>query len=415
MDKYTRALFAPGHGRLEDQDNLFTPMRMAFAGIVLYAHALMMVLPWPVMGPWAQTIDFAGQHALNAFFVLSGYMILASLRASRSVLAYAINRVFRVFPLLIVVTLLTVMIAGPALSGIAPLDYLARAESWAYALGVISQAHPTAPLPFEASGLQAAQSANAPLWTVRYELIGYAGLGVLMLVGALRKGWALPVLLAVVVGVSALHANTGYTGPHPEGVSAALRFATGFLLGAVLWDWRDRIGLSWALVLASICAAIATYGIPFHQSFDILATAVLALRVGYLKLPATRLWQRIKGVEDLSYGIYIIHWPVGLLIMVLASQIGLQPGTTSVALAMTLISVALAWPLRIFVERPFQRWGRIIARGRWAVRVARAPAAEPPPFPRRVQAPTRARNCRPAGQGPVGPPQRPRSARRGGL
>ncbi|MFC4725745.1 acyltransferase family protein [Glycocaulis abyssi] len=386
MDTYTQALFAPGHGRLEDQDNLFTPMRMAFAGIVLYAHALMMVLPWPVLGPWAQMVDFAGQHALNAFFVLSGYMILASLRASRAVLAYAINRVFRVFPLLIVVTLLTLMIVGPALSGIAPLDYLTRSESWAYALGVISQAHPTAALPFDASGLQAAQSANAPLWTVRYELIGYAGLGLLMLVGALRHAWVLPLALAAVIAGSVIHANTGYAGPHPEGVSAALRFATGFLIGAVLWDWRDRIGLSWALVLASICAAIVTAGTAFHQSFDILATAFLALRVGYLKVPATRIWQRIKGVEDLSYGIYIIHWPAGLMLMVLAGQIGWQPGTTSIAVLMTLISVALAWPLRVWVERPFQAWGRMIARGRWAVRVASAPAVEPPPFPRRTQA-----------------------------
>lgn len=379
MDKCTRALFAPGHGRLEDQDNLFTPMRMAFAGIVLYAHALMMVLPWPVMGPWAQIVDFAGQHALNAFFVLSGYMILASLRASRSVLAYAINRCFRVFPLLIVVTLLTLMIVGPALSGIAPVDYLARAESWTYALGVISQAHPTAALPFDASGLQAAQSANAPLWTVRYELIGYAGLGVLMLVGALRHAWVLPLALAAVIAGSVIHANTGYAGPHPEGVSAALRFATGFLIGAVLWDWRRHVGLSWALVLAAVCAAIATAGTAFHQSFDILATALLALRAGYLKVPATRLWQRIKGVEDLSYGIYIIHWPVGLMLMVFAGHVGWQPGTTSIAALMTFISVALAWPLRVWVERPFQTMGRKVARGTWAVG-----AIPPPPFPKKA-------------------------------
>ncbi len=372
MDTCAKAFFAPGHGRLEDQDNLFTPMRMAFAGIVLYAHALMMVLPWPVAGPWAQTIDFAGQHALNAFFVLSGYMILASLRASRSVLAYAINRVFRVFPLLIVVTLLTLMIVGPALSGLAPLDYLARPESWAYFAGVISQAHPTAALPLDASGIQAAQSANAPLWTVRYELMGYAGLGVLMLAGALRFKWVLPLALLAVIAVSAVFANTAYAGPFPEGVEAGLRFATGFLIGAVLWDWREQVGLSWALIAASVLAAIASTGTPFHQSFDILATAFIALRVGYLKVPATSLWQRIKGVEDLSYGIYIIHWPAGLMLMVLAGQIGWQPGSTSIALAMTGMSIALAWPLRVWVERPFQTMGRTVARG-----TCRAPAPRP--------------------------------------
>ena len=379
MDRFTTRLLSSGHGRLEDQDNLFTPMRMAFAGIVLYAHALMMVLPWPVLGAWAQMVDFAGQHALNAFFVLSGYMILASLRASRSVLAYAINRCFRVFPLLIMVTLLTVMIVGPALSGLAPVDYLARPESWAYFAGVISQVHPTAALPFDASGLQAAQSANAPLWTIRYELMGYAGLGILMLVGALRFKWVLPLALLAVIAASAVFANSAYAGPFPEGVEAGLRFATGFLIGAVLWDWREQVGLSWALIAASVLAAIASIGTPFHQSFDILATAFIALRLGYLKTPENRVWQRIKGVEDLSYGIYIIHWPAGLMLMVLAGHIGWQPGSTSIALAMTGVSIALAWPLRVWVERPFQTMGRKVARGTSAVG-----AISPPPFPKKA-------------------------------
>ena len=380
-------LLAPGHGRIETRDNIFTALRLAFAFVVVYAHALQMVLPWPVAGPWAQIVDFIGQHALNAFFVFSGYMILASLTHSRSVLAYAVNRAFRVFPLLIVVTGLTVGVLGPIASGMSPGGYLAQADVWRFVLGMIAQTGATEPLPFDVSGFDAAARANAPLWTVRYELIGYAGLGGLALLGLLKRGWTLPVLLALAVAASLMLGAQDYTGTMEAGVRSGVRFALAFLLGAVLYRHSAGVSLNWLMVGASCLAAFAAWDTVFAQSLDILATALLALRIGFWAAPKNPAWRAMRDVGDYSYGVYIIHWPLGLLILHAARALEIQPSTTAMMIAMSLGSLALAVPLRHAVERPFQRLGRSIARR--GLRLRRS-AASPMPDGARLP-PVRAR------------------------
>jgi peptidoglycan/LPS O-acetylase OafA/YrhL len=357
-------LFANGHGRLEDRDNIFTAMRMAFAMIVVYAHALQMLLPWPVAGAWAQAVDFAGQHALNAFFVFSGYMILASLRHSKSVLAYAINRAFRVFPLLIAVMGLVICVLGPVLSGMSPGAYLSQGAVWVFFAQVVSQADATAALPFSTLPIEANQSANAPLWTVRYEIIAYAGMGVLGLTGLLNRRWVLLAGLAGVTMVSALHGAQGYSGTMAEGVTAGIRFALGFLLGAALYDWRERMSLSWAQIGLAVLLAFALSPTPLGQAADILATALIAMRVGFLRADASRVWRAARDVEDYSYGIYIIHWPAGLLIMHVVIAQELAIGTTTMMALMTGVTLGIAIPLRHGIETPFQTLGRRVARGR---------------------------------------------------
>jgi peptidoglycan/LPS O-acetylase OafA/YrhL len=370
-------LFASGHGRLEDRNNIFTAMRMAFAMIVVYAHALQMLLPWPVAGAWAQVVDFAGQHALNAFFVFSGYMILASLRHSRSVLAYAINRAFRVFPLLIAVMGLVICVLGPVLSGMGLSAYLSEGAVWVFFAQVISQADATAALPFSTLPIEANQSANAPLWTVRYEIIAYVGMGLLALTGLLKRRQVLLAGLGCVIVLSALHGAQGYSGTMAEGVTAGIRFALGFGLGAVLYDWRERISLSWAQIGAAVLIAFALSPTPLGQAADILATALVAMRVGFLKAEGSRVWRAARDVEDYSYGIYIIHWPVGLLIMHFVIAWELAIGTTTMMALMTVFTLALAIPLRHGIEKPFQTMGRRVARGRALTRPRIRPEEAP--------------------------------------
>lgn len=355
-------LFAPGHGRLEDRDNIFTAMRMGFALLVVYGHALMMVLPWPVAGLWPQTVDFVGQRALNAFFVFSGYMILASLVHSRSITGFAISRSFRIFPMLIAVTLLMVCAQGPIASGMSPAEYLSHSEVWRFTVLLITQIDATAPLPFDATPIEAARSANAPLWTIRYELIGYVALALLALAGMLKRGWTVPAGFAGLVAVSAAHAQFGYEGAAADTVQAGVRFGLGFVAGALIYQWRDRIGLSWASVAASIGVAILLSGTVLAQAADTIAVAMLGLRIGFVRAPASRVWRALRDVEDYSYGIYVIHWPVGLLIMHAALGMGISVGTTTLAALMAIITLALAIPLRHGLEKPFQRMGRDLAR-----------------------------------------------------
>ena len=51
-------LFRDGLGRLEDKSNNFTAMRIAFAMIVLYGHAIVIPMGKPYVGAWGLTVDF---------------------------------------------------------------------------------------------------------------------------------------------------------------------------------------------------------------------------------------------------------------------------------------------------------------------------------------------------------------------
>ena len=93
---------ALGHGRLEDRANNFTAMRIGFAVLILYGHALMLPQGLPMTGAWAVFVDTVVQYALDGFFILSGYMLAASLFHSRDMTGYWLSRGLRIFPGLIV-------------------------------------------------------------------------------------------------------------------------------------------------------------------------------------------------------------------------------------------------------------------------------------------------------------------------
>ena len=78
-----------------------------------------------------------------------------------------------------------------------------------------------------------------------------------------------------------------------------------------------------------------------------IALAWLYLWVGFLDVPG-RIGKALREVEDVSYGVYILHWPLGMMLF------ALMPGLGYNALfALMLVSaIAAGWVLRVTVEKP---------------------------------------------------------------
>lgn len=339
-------LFSGPHGRLEDRRNSFTAIRIGFAFLVLYGHALMLPNGLPMSGEWPVFIDGSVQFALDGFFILSGYMIAASLMARRSMVNYAAARLLRIFPALIVTAFLLWFVAGPLFTELSWGAYFAHPDSLTFLARIIFQVEPQASLPgvFADHPLT---DMDGPLWTIRYELLAYLAAGLLAVIGLFRNKWWILVLFAGAALLSDMEILWPYEGVGSGTLYAAARFGGAFMTGAVFYAWRDRIPLSpgWAVLL--VLAAIALHQTPAAMISAQVAMAYVTLWAGYLAIPG-KTGAAIRNVEDVSYGVYILHWPIGQ--MLLASFPDITPHV--LLLGMAPLALLAGWMMRVWVEIP---------------------------------------------------------------
>jgi peptidoglycan/LPS O-acetylase OafA/YrhL len=342
-----KSLFHTGHGRLEDKANSFTALRILFAVIILAGHSIQIRHGLPFTQNWPLFLDFLVQRCLDGFFILSGYMITASALRSRDVLGYTLSRALRIFPGLVVTVLILWLVVGPLFTSMPMGEYWTQTETWAFPALLISQADPLAGLPgvFEASPM--GDYANGPLWTIRYELMAYLGVGLLMAMGLYRRRAQVLLWTLMAAGGAVAFEAFGYTGVGEATIGSLSRFAPAFLIGASFYAARDQVSLSPGFVALSLVAALAADGTVLGPLMLQVATAWTVLWLGFLALPG-RTGAAIRNVEDVSYGVYILHWPLGMM------AFAMVPGLSSLVLFAIMVPTAVlaGWTLRVAVEKP---------------------------------------------------------------
>lgn len=335
-----------GHGRLEDRANNFTAIRIGFALFVLFGHAIMLPMGLPITGVAEQLVDGAVQFALDGFFILSGYMIAASLLRSADMTGYALSRILRIFPGLAVVALLLWLVAGPLLSSHGPAGYFAQAETWAFPLLILAQIDPQAGLPgvFADNPMH---EMNSPLWTIRYELLAYLAAGFLAAIGLFGRA---SIILALFVGTAAFsvaHMIQPWDGIGAATINASARFGGAFMAGAAFFALRDRIALTPLGCLLAVLIAYALKDTPAAMIAGQLAMGYVTLWAGFLRIPG-RIGEAVREVEDVSYGVYILHWPIGQMVL----AVNPAAGTLMIFTVMVPAALLAGWLLRIWVEKP---------------------------------------------------------------
>ena len=335
------------------QRNNFNVMRLLAAWLVIYGHA------WAITGSSGQDLlasltefRFAGAIAVDMFFVVSGFLIAASLQRN-TVRGYLVSRALRILPALLVCVGITTFILGPFLSTAA--DYWSQATTWNYFLINASLLLSRFQLPgvFTTHPLEVV---NGSLWTLPIEAKLYLLLLIAWLLGLLAPGRYTPLwAVAIVAG----YALAWRYAPLPDHLQKYAECTAFFITGSLLWVNRDRIRLSGWIVLQLLVVFAMLRGSPWaHLPYFGLLTygsIYLALQV---RLPIIR-------HTDLSYGLYLYGWPAQQLAWMLPMGKSLA-GNAVIATAIALACAALSWFL---VERPALRLKK-----RW---VARGPQASP--------------------------------------
>ena len=332
--------------------NNFNLIRLVAAWMVIYGHA------WAITGSGGGDLvtqltrfKFAGGVAVDMFFVISGFLIAASLERN-DWRGYLISRGLRILPALVVCVVLSVFVLGPLMTT-AP-DYWRHPDTWRYLWvnGSLWSNSYFLPGVFETLPNHAI---NGSLWTLPIEARLYLALLVASVLGVLT---ARRYTILWAVALASAYALAVWRHPLPDHLMNYTWCTAFFITGTLCWVNRRRIPLDGWLLLGLLgFAALGRGSTWFHLPyFAVVAygTLFLALRP---KLPLIR-------HADLSYGLYLYGWPAGQLVQTFSPGSALHNVLWTTLLALT-FAVA-SWFL---VERPALQLKKRF--------VARAPDASP--------------------------------------
>lgn len=338
----------------------------------------------PLWFKHTKNILFNGQGGVVLFFVLSGFVLGNSLKSTRldqrSLGSFYVKRLFRIYPAL----------------------WAASAVGFAYiALLHFNTPHPDAsdwlfarfkrerlvPIGYAAALVGALGLLIPPVWSIFNELIGSAFLPFSTRLTFDKPRWgvgltALFVLVGITIGPRTYYGALFYPMDFQIGVLIALLFSRKpelrrpspfwlllFALG-VLADGGGR-GLV-LLILPNL-----TQTDPLMHLVEVAGAAAIITAVIAGPLPFLRNGM-VKGLGDISYSVYLLHFPIMCFTAVALSHImtgrALTPWT-SIALCLVTIGATIVAATGVYraVELPFVALGKQVA-GR-LYRRAEAPIA----------------------------------------
>lgn len=340
---------------MPDRANAYGLLRLVLAAAVVVGHAYLLAGagPDPLGRLTGGRADLQGA-AVAGFFGLSGYLLLPSvLRHSGA--GYVRRRAARILPAFWVALGATALIAGP-------LAYLLAGRQgypWAGADSALSYAAANAGLLIvqptigaATSGLPVSGFLNGSLWSLLPEALCYAVLlGVAVIADRRGSRIALPAGVTAIALLSG-HAWVGGTGSATLAGWASgpfLAVAGSFALGVATAGAVAR-GLQLRIVALIGAVLVAAALVSLWPGLGDAGAVLLLIGVGGLirRGPATR----IAGAADLSYGVYLLAYPVQQLLVI---RFGAIAPAALAALALALV-LPLALATRLAVELPALRW-----------------------------------------------------------
>jgi peptidoglycan/LPS O-acetylase OafA/YrhL len=261
---------------------------------------------WGKQLKWILAV-LSSEVAVEAFFVVSGFLILMSYERSSSVLSYTSKRVRRIYPAYFVVVMLCALSLW-AVSSLDPEHYFSF--DWLrYVianLAFLNFIQPTLPGVFEGNRLPAV---NGVLWTLKIEVMFYAA--VPLIVYLFRRFGQFPVLVTLYL-VSVAYASFMTILAERTGSEVYFELARQlpgqlayFMAGAFFYYYFPLFErhLPYFVAFASFALLVDLfYPIPLVEPFAIAIVVVFFGLYFYLG--------NFGKFGDFSYGVYILHFPI---------------------------------------------------------------------------------------------------------
>ena len=340
---------APGASARQPAIPALQSLRGIAALVVLLHHASFVFATTPGVR-YASEVLFNAHAAVVVFFVLSGFVLGRSLVQAPidapAVIRFWLRRGFRIYPAAWVA----------CLGGLACLVLLAgyptpHESAW---FAGIYPAMLLAPADILANFAVAKTALVPPLWSVRIELLMSVLMPLLVVLVRGRGG--------IVVLAASAAACLWLGAVHP-----LLNYAFAFALGAFVAARPGRFMPGGAFAAVAVLALLFFRRIDHGWDFEIAYEAVVptfvetiaggvvvAWLAGGRRVPALLLSWPLIGLGDVSYSLYVLHFPILTALSKLPLFAAVSPDMA--ALLLTALTVAATLPLALlswrWIERP---------------------------------------------------------------
>ena len=323
--------------------NNLTALRWLAAGLVLYGHSFVFLgLPEPIFMQWVPL----GPLGVYIFFVISGYLVSQSWQRDPHLFRFLQRRALRIFPGLIVCTLLCIGVLGPLLTSLDQRTYWANEHTRGYLSNIVLYITYHLPGVFETNRLP--HAVNGSLWSLPVEFFMYALLAILGLCKLPKWGFAF--VAAVFMALNIFWALT--TPDQVVFYRTDLRQVTFcgiyFFMGVLMHKFNVQRWFSLSNVLLTLILWLIFSANRDH--FNVAAWFFLPFLVMAFGLSQQPLLARLTP-HDYSYGIYIYAFPVQQTVAFYWPSMPLIPYLLCVS-AITLALAAASWH---WVESPALR------------------------------------------------------------
>ena len=284
-------------------DNNLNLVRLIAALMVMYMHSLALshaVQHEDVMNTLTFGRALSGQVGVDIFFVISGFLIYRSYERNNNIGKYFKARFLRIWPLLAVFIIVSALIYGPLITTVSTKEYFTDVSFRKYLLNLVFVSGKNhLPGVFDN---HINQSANGSVWTLQYEVICYL---LVVVFYPLFNKYKKSIFGTIAVSAFVYLFATYYLG-NASGVAANMgRLTLQFQMGAMYYIYRDKIIMSWKIMLGLLAVMI-----PIMKFFDFemafaIGGAYLIMYIGFHYFKISKYYNR---VGDISYGVYILSF-----------------------------------------------------------------------------------------------------------
>lgn len=343
-DSSTRAADASG------EENGFDVLRLGLAWLVVYTHALLLGgFGEDAVARFSHGQTIAGTLAVLGFFGVSGFLVTRSFVLRADALGFTASRLLRILPAFYVALVLTAFVFAPLISAANPSSpgwhaadaaryVLLNLKVW---LGAVTVGGVLTGLPFPSS-------LNGALWSLFPELLCYAGVLALGLIGAFRAARViLPLAWGATVAAHVAEFFFGERAPLPELLTLTgwAPFFAAFFTGVMIFVYRERLRFGWR---SAVLWGVAALLLLRFGGWELCGPLVLPLFV--IHLAHCFRW-RLRA--DLSYGVYVLHFPVLQWLTALGVPALGVAAYLSLGTALTVALAVVSW---FAIERPALRF-----------------------------------------------------------